>query len=267
MASTDISPAGKTALFAALNNYAREMLSEIQHVIASLKVPPNRRDILTYSLTFIPPLILFVIIGTQSMVPIAYLVKDPLAVAELTGAECCHVYYGLVSNVGIIMWCAAAAISLFAALALMLTGGERSQIWFLAAAGVFTGWLMLDDFFMVHEDVFPAFGVPQPVTYLVYAGLAGLYFTCALKQMIRQRFVMIFLAFAFLGGSVVIDVILHSESTFHMLTEDGAKLLGIAAWCAFHIDAALSLLSQQPNSSSSARRPATIVGRAPAGIL
>jgi hypothetical protein len=49
------------------------------------------------------------------------------------------------------------------------------------------------------------------------------------------------LAMALLGTSVVIDVLVHSESTLHVFMEDGAKFLGILAWAGFHVNAALDL--------------------------
>lgn len=198
-----------------------------------------------YGLTFVLPLVLLAIMAMQTVVPIAYLTKDPLAVAELAKGECCSVYYGLLSNFGVLLWCATTAICLFTALLCLSKRTKISDAVFFAAAGMFTGWLMLDDFFLVHEDVLPAFGVSQPLTYAVYAGLAISYFALSWKKIITYRTNLLIAALAFLGTSVVLDVILHSESTTHILLEDGAKILGISAWAAFHIEAAYLAVSKQ----------------------
>lgn len=204
-----------------------------------------------YGITFLLPLGLLAVAALQTAVPIAYLTKDPLAVAELAKGDCCSVYYGLLSNVGILMWCAATAVCLFTLLMCVSTRADPSDALFFAAAGLFTGWLMLDDFFLVHEEVLPAFGIPQPLTYAVYAMLAGLYLALSWKKIVTHKLALFVVALTGLGASVLLDVVLHSESITHILLEDGAKLMGITAWAAFHIDAAyrvLTLQSQDPGA-------------------
>ena len=82
------------------------------HIIAS-KVKGSRwrpaaADIWTYALTFGPGLLLLAVIGLQTRVHIL-LMKDPLAVVPLT-QSCCHFYYGFISNLGVMLWTAAAAV-------------------------------------------------------------------------------------------------------------------------------------------------------------
>lgn len=197
-------------------------------------------DAWIYALTFIPGLLVLAGVVLQTRTPIVYLMKDPLTVVQLS-KDCCHVYYGLVSNLGIMLWTTAAATCLFAALLLVNIGRRGAEPVFLAAAGLFTGWLALDDFFMIHEDVLPLFGVPQPLTYAGYAGAAALYLLLSWRQILRFRPLLMAMAMALLGASVAIDVLVHSESTLHVFMEDGAKFLGILAWTAFHVTAALDL--------------------------
>jgi hypothetical protein len=115
-------------------------------------------------------------------------------------------------------------------------------------AGLFTGWLCLDDLFMVHEDVLPLFGVPQPATYAAYASFAALYFALAWRHILAARPVLMLLALALLGTSVAIDIIATSESPLHVMTEDGSKFLGILAWTGFHVTAALDLAARSLTS-------------------
>lgn len=215
----------------------------LQELKSGLRVKPiNREDWLVHALTFLPPAFLLLIVALQPMVPIAYLMKDLLAVAELSKDQCCSVYYGLVSNIGILVWCSGAAICLFTALLLTLGKSDKADIYLFSLAGILTGWLMLDDFFLVHEDVFPALGIPELVAFIVYAGLALSYFAICWRRILEHRFILLTLAVGLLGLSVLVDQLIHSESSARIFTEDSAKLLGICAWSGFHIDAALTTL-------------------------
>ena len=205
-------------------------------------VVPRRQDIWIYLLTFIPCAALLFIAGFQSAVPIEYLTKDPLVVAKLTEGDCCAVYFGLFSNIGILLWCGTAAICLFSALLTLSQNGCWKGASPLIAAGLFTTWLMLDDMFLVHEKLLPELGVAEQVTYVFYACLAIMYFVAAWRTIIKHRASLLLISLFFLGTSVVIDSILHSESDLHVLVEDGAKILGIAAWAAFHVDMAFGSL-------------------------
>lgn len=202
------------------------------------------RNVVLYVLAFAPAILGLMIANAQTYVPLAFLMKDPLAVAEITGEKCCSVYYGLFSNIGILMWCGAAAITLFAAMLLFLKRGITAEAIALAAAGVLTTWLMLDDFFLVHEDVLPAFGVSQTITYAIYGSVTLGYFALAWRTIWESVPSLLALSVAFLGLSVLSDTLLHTESHMHILVEDGAKLLGISAWAAFHINLAFEMLEQ-----------------------
>jgi len=212
---------------------------------------PRRRDLWIYCLTFLPCAALLIIMGVQSEVPVAYLTKDPLAVFQISmrDGNCCEVYFGLVSNIGILLWCATAAICLFSAFLIYTNQGRWEGAFPLVAAGLFTAWLMLDDMFLLHEAVLRENGVPEKVTYTLYAGFAILYFAASWRTIIKHRASLLLVSLFFLGASIIIDSILHTESNRHVLAEDGAKLLGIAAWAAFHID--LAFASHSANTVTS----------------
>jgi hypothetical protein len=202
---------------------------------------PTAADVWVYSLTFGPGLLLLAAVWLQTRVPVAVLMKDPLAVAHAT-KTCCHFYYGLVSNLGIMVWTAGAAISLFAALLLFCAARPKAEMWFFAAAAAFTGWLTLDDLFMIHEDVLPQLGVPEAITYVLYAGAAAGYFLLSWRAILASRPALMASALVLLGTSVAIDVLVQSETAVRVFLEDGAKLLGILAWTSFHLTAALQII-------------------------
>ena len=106
------------------------------------------------------PLVFMAAVVLQPWIDPADLLRDPLAVAELKPAECCKVYYGAVSNLGVLLWTAGAAIALFGAGLALALGRPAGEAGLLLAAGMLTGFLAIDDLFLVHENVLPAFGVP-----------------------------------------------------------------------------------------------------------
>ncbi len=202
---------------------------------------PVPADVWVYSLTFGPGLLLLAAVWLQTRVPIPVLMKDPLAVAHAT-KTCCHFYYGLVSNLGIMIWSAGAAVSLFAALLLFCADRPRAEMLFFTAAAAFTSWLALDDLFMIHEDVLPQLGEPEAITYGLYAAAAAGYFLLSWRAILASRRALMASAMVLLGTSVAIDVLVQSDSTVRVFVEDGAKLLGILAWTSFHVTAALQII-------------------------
>ncbi len=194
----------------------------------------------------IPAILVMSIVAFQPWVDPADLLRDPLAVAELKGSECCKVYDGLVSNLGVVLWMACAAICLFSA---SLIIAQRRKVAgygaFLLAAGLFTGFLGFDDLFLVHENVLPAFGVPQPVTYAVYGLVAMAYLALSWRQIMENRYELLTAAIALLGTSVTIDWFIHSDLAWRIIAEDGAKFTGICLWTMFHATAAWQVLSRR----------------------
>lgn len=170
---------------------------------------------------------------------------DPLTAAELSG-DCCHTYYGFVSNLGIMLWSATAAVCLFSAILFVAQKRDIALVWFAASAGLLTGWLALDDAFMVHEVVFPSFGIPQNAVLAFYVVLGGLYGLTSWRTIFRQDWPLLFVAGSALALSMLVDTVFHSLVPSLVYLEDSAKFFGICAWAAFHISALAGLLSTSP---------------------
>lgn len=197
------------------------------------------------------PALFIAAVALQPWVDPADLLRDPLAVAELKGAACCKVYYGAVSNLGVLLWMGGAAVCLFAAAVVLANGSRPRTAVFLAAAGLLTGFLTVDDLFLVHENVLPAFGVPELVTYGAYGALGLVYLAVSWRQIIGHNVLLLAAAVVLLGTSVVIDWFFHSDHPLRIVLEDGAKLTGICAWVGFHVTAAWSEVSGAPRSNNS----------------
>lgn len=180
-------------------------------------------------------------------IPLPVFMEDPAATMETP------FYVGIVSNVGILLWCAAAAICFFCAAILFKARGDKNQQTFFLCSGLLISALMLDDLFMLHESILPDYlGVPQNLVQTSYAVMALLYVRRFWKMIFNAEHAMLFLAFGLLGFSVLCDVV-PFRVTAHALFEDGSKLLGIASFLIYfakegmhHVDSMLaqSSLSQ-----------------------
>ena len=190
-----------------------------------------------WAATILAPLAIMLGVAAQPWVSPGDLLRDPLAVAEMS-TTCCKVYYGAISSLGVLLWASAAAVCLFAAAVLYTLARPLAEPVFMASAGLLTGLLTIDDLFLVHENVLPAFGVSEPVTYLAY-GLCGLaYLLVSWREILRCRYGLLALAVVLLAASVVVDWFFHSDHPARIVIEDGAKLGGIFAWASFHMTAA-----------------------------
>ncbi len=137
---------------------------------------------------------------------------------------------GFLSNVGILTWMTASAVTGFAA---TMTTTKRHAV-MLAALSVLTLVLTLDDFFIIHERVGPLMlGIPEKLFFLTY-GLALIAIVCVFFRDIRRMAGgLLVLAAMFFFVSVAVDAFYILSGVAHRLLEDGAKLFGIAYWCAF----------------------------------
>lgn len=146
------------------------------------------------------------------------LVRDPNAIARNPG------YFGLVSNIGVILWIvgAAAALQAFAAMTAEGAGPLRRT---LLAGGMFAGLMGIDDFLMLHEAMATT-GIPEEVVLVPH--MLMLCALCYCAYAIRAETPRLLLAASVLamGLSFVADMapIHDAGATF---VEEGLKLVGI----------------------------------------
>ena len=201
-----------------------------------------------YLVAIIPPVLLCTAIALQPYVEPAELFRDPLSVALDAAArgECCHAYYGFVSQLGNLVWVGGSFIALFAATVLFTRGNSPGAGQFMAAAGMLTGILVMDDMFQGHEFVYPTlFGIPEIFTVAIYALLVAAYlwrFRTRILAVGPGLLIISLLAFAI---GVMADLFVSDTVAWHRLTEDGSKLLGICTWTAFHWWAAWTQLASR----------------------
>ncbi|MBD2745023.1 hypothetical protein [Coleofasciculus sp. FACHB-1120] len=189
-------------------------------------------------LAYIPLVVIFIIINSQNVIPARYLTRDPLAIVVQP------FYLGIISNLGILFWCSAAAICFFTFAVLRKDSEQRIPKLFLLFSGLVTSVLLFDDFFLLHEDAFPNYlFIPEKLVYLGYGIMLSLYLIGFRKVILKTEFIPLFLAIGWFALSVLVDSgkIPQPSSLgggkvgeVTSLLEDGAKLLGIVSWFVYY---------------------------------
>ncbi len=211
-----------------------------QFKIHSSKISGARAWIRAF--TFMSPLLFLAAVLLQPWAEPKWMFLDPLTAAELSG-DCCHTYYGFVSQAGVMLWSATSAVCLFAAAVFALHRRTAGLIAFAASAGILTGWLALDDTFLVHEVVFPSFGIPQNAVLAGYAALGILYALASWRMILKSDYLILLAGGGALALSMAVDSFFHSLVPQLVYLEDSAKFFGIFCWAAFHITAMAEQLS------------------------
>lgn len=185
---------------------------------------PLRRVVL---LALLPALVVYVLALVLSG---AAGIRTQLVIRDL--AQTCDTALGVgfLSNLGYLLWIAAAAIALFTALSGVVPLRGRVQQLLLCGGG-FSLLLCIDDMFLLHDR------------YIGSTFLYGLYAVFALLILFRFRRQVqalgggsFLLAVVLLGLSVVIDQlqdVIPVPYARLQLVEEGSKFLGIATWLAF----------------------------------
>jgi hypothetical protein len=211
----------------------------------ALEAQMIKKSIRVLILCVVPSAMLLAVVALLSVardIPVGMFMRDPAALADMDPLT------GMLSNLGILLWCATAAISLFAAEVLYgagRTGASRFLFW----SATLTMVLMLDDLFQFHEDLAERYlGLGDEAVYVVL-GLGTVGYLAAFGQTIlRGQYAPLFaFAFALLGVSVSIDAVferwLWRLGSWDVFVEDGAKFLGIASWCGYFVGTAYGLLT------------------------
>lgn len=183
---------------------------------------------------FIPALaviLLMVLVRIFFDIPFHTMTLDPVQImAGLRGNPFC----GCLSNLGVLLWCSTAAVCLFSA-ACLLSGGRREEGYFLACSGAVTLILMLDDFLLFHEIVFPRMlGIPGEFLFVSYFLAVGIYLYRFKREILRTDYILLVLAFIFLGISFGADL-LPFRIRGQFLVEDGSKFMGIVSWMGYFL--------------------------------
>jgi hypothetical protein len=194
----------------------------------------SHKTLVNLVIFYLPFLIILLVSSWQNQIPVQVLTRDIFAYEKIP------VYTGLISNLGILTWCCSAVVCLFTFFLIQPTTGTANQIKnCLGGFGLISAWMMLDDFFMLHEKVIPwHLGIPEK-------GIVLLTLTWVIFHVIQYRniilnqtdFLLLGFAFLWFGISLIMDRLpleidyRGDGSNLYFILEDGSKLMGIATWC------------------------------------
>jgi hypothetical protein len=132
-------------------------------------------------------------------------------------------YAGSFSNLGGLVWFAAAAILSFTASLKPLDRGA------LILAALVTWAMGVDDIFMLHDRVYPKLYLNETLVFALYFGTIGVIVLRSYRQLARSTLVGIAIAVICWVLSAVFDQFFN---TMGQLAEDGTKFIGIVVWAA-----------------------------------
>jgi len=156
-------------------------------------------------------------------------IKLSLVVRDLAQTCGYPIGVGMISNIGILLWGAAASICLFTTFSEFINR-ESSKL--LLLGGIFSGLLCIDDLFLLHDRyIGPDF---LNLTYLAISIFLLFRFKRILKKI---GFFNLIISILFLGLSIffdgVIQQVFNQSYEITQLIEEGFKFLGIACWLNF----------------------------------
>lgn len=171
-------------------------------------------------------------------VTLSYFTRDISAIGNLP------FFAGLVSQIGGLLWSAAVAVCLFTYFVLKKKDqNARASRQFLLHAAILTGILLLDDFFLFHEDIGPDFlHISEKAIVLAYLIFALVFLVSNFREILASEYLILILALGWFGISIFLDAAnldkyerygsFFSEQ-FQIFLEDGFKFVGVITWLVY----------------------------------
>ena len=177
--------------------------------------------------------------GLDRGVSLENFTRDTTAVAGV------NPFTGVISNLGILLWCAGASICLFCFFVASDRRNQKTNRYtsFILFFGLTTFVLMLDDLFLFHEVIAPKIlHIPELLVLFSY-GITVLYGITKFKRVIFQtEWIILALAFSFFSLSLTIDMLEDAITLAEpIFLEDSFKFLGIISWVYYLIIASVQI--------------------------
>jgi hypothetical protein len=182
--------------------------------------------------------ILDLISRSSDQITLSYFTRDISAIGNLP------FFAGLVSQLGGLLWSAALTICIFVYFVLRAQEQDtRLPRRFLLQAALLTGVLLLDDFFLFHEDIGPDYlHISERLIVLSYGLIAAVFLFSNLREILASEYLILGLALILFGLSIFVDAVdleklngLESifNEQFSIFLEDGFKFVGVATWLVY----------------------------------
>lgn len=193
---------------------------------------------------------------------VRFSIPAPVLTRDMTALTNVPLYVSCISNLGLLYWCAASAISAFSALLVQNTERMGTRHFFIASA-LLSFILLLDDMFMFHEALFPLYlGIAEKTVFIWYILMTGLYLILFRRIIVASGHALILgTALTLFTLSALIDQILEKElgtlvGHWLFMIEDGFKLLGLSLWLAFYVLISHELITNGYSKAQSVMTPA-----------
>jgi hypothetical protein len=175
------------------------------------------------------------IISKTQNIPASFFMRDAVQILNVP------FYVGLVSYLGIFLWCASVTLALFGSVVTPKTPEHAEQRRFLRWTGIITLGVMLDDWLIFHDKIFPdLFHTYEQVSYFIYLAVGIVYFLRFRKELFRADTWLLIAGFLFMATSLTFDQCTMLEQLFGrtiipecFLLEDGAKLFAQVSWLGY----------------------------------
>ena len=200
------------------------------------------KQILIIQLPAIITLVAIAFVGVFYHVPMASLTRDIAAIADI------HPLTGVLSNLGVLLWCMAGSICAFAAMIVRSVEPRKHYLFLLSSAFLLT-YLMLDDFFQIHDELAGRYlGVNEKIIYALLGISVFSYFVYFRNIILKTNVIVFLLALIFLALSLMMDAILVPYflrlGDWEYFIEDGAKWLGIVFWCSYFVETSFQFVGR-----------------------
>ncbi len=183
-------------------------------------------------LVYLPTLVTLIGISLYALAMgrrIWFFTLDPFILGQLP------FYAGILSNVGNLLWSAAAAVCFFAAWLVREDVHGRQWKYFLLVSGLLKSLLLMDGLFQMHRIFYIKYlHLSTFIVYGVYGALVLGYLRYYREQIRETEFSFLALALIFFILAVVIDtfsILPRGRTAF----SDGLKLFGIVSWLTYFI--------------------------------
>lgn len=188
---------------------------------------------------------LFVIIGMAIPVLLVLLTPNDISVftRDVFSVTKVPPIVGFLSNLGAFVWCAALSVIMFSIYCSKNSASVR-MLGFLYLSAVLTGWILLDDFFQMHDYWFILIGINENDAYIGLAIVLILYIVIFFRIIIKTNYILFLLALTFLFFSFVFDIIQHfygfgkTGGRWYVFLEDAPKWIGACFWASYYFSTA-----------------------------
>ncbi|WP_019507544.1 hypothetical protein [Pleurocapsa sp. PCC 7319] len=136
---------------------------------------------------YLPTVLVLLTVGFISWrtnIPIMDFTRDPLTILDAP------FYIGILSNIGILFWAAGATICFFSSVIIHKINHESQTFYFWFWGGFITTVLLVDDFFLLHEKIFPEYlNISESQAFLLYLLMLLAYLVIFRKKIMTTDFI------------------------------------------------------------------------------